>query len=119
MRAYLATNKEEILSFLEDGSLMPAVIYAPTIKFLTNNSELDEEEAEYEISLRAAHASDGHVLALEIPEALVDQHLEDTITVKGPLHWDFVQCLFVLSVDSEGDEELTWYATQEIKECLA
>ena len=119
MRAYLATNKDEVLGFLESGSLDAQVIYAPTIKFLTNNSDLDEEEAEYEISLRAAHESDGLVLAVEIPENLVDQHLEDTITVKGPLLWEYVECLFTFSVDSDGEEELSWYATQEIKECLA
>ena len=121
MRAYLGTSKSEVESFLASGSCVAQDIYAPTIKFITAHSDLDEEEAEYEISLIAARASQGLVLALEIPEELVDQHLQEIITVKGPLLWEYVECLFLYEAGTpeEDEEELTWFATQEIKEVLA
>ncbi|CAB5239626.1 unannotated protein [freshwater metagenome] len=124
MRAYIATTAGEISTFMKDGSWEPVSVYAPTIKFTTANNELDEEEAEYEISLLAASVSltrdensnsSGFVLALEVDESLVAAHNENTIELKSPLLWEQVDCLFICE---RGDDELTWYARQEISDLL-
>jgi chromosome segregation ATPase len=49
MRAYLALTIEQVREFYAQKSFNPEIVYAPTIKFITENPELDEEEAEYEI----------------------------------------------------------------------
>jgi hypothetical protein len=38
-----------VIDFHAQKNFSPAIVYAPTIKFITENPELDEEEAEYEI----------------------------------------------------------------------
>jgi hypothetical protein len=94
MRAYLPLTIDEVKEFYLQKTFAPEIIYAPTIKFITANPELDEEEAEYEISMIAARASGGFVIAVELAEK---------------------EALFVY--DSIEDE-LTWYATQEIGDYL-
>jgi hypothetical protein len=91
-------------------------VYAPTIKFITENPELDEEEAEYEISMIAARNSGGYVIALEIPEKQITQHFEESVELNSNIVWENVEALFVY--DSV-DDELTWYATQEISDFLS
>ena len=54
MRGYLPVTAEEISSFLSSGSMECGPLYAPTIKFLTANSDLDEEQGEYLLSMLAA-----------------------------------------------------------------
>lgn len=120
MRGYLPTSAQEISDFSKVHSLTVESIYGPTIKFLTDNNDLNEEEVEFTLSMMAAQESldmrdaedgFGFVLALEIPEEVVDQHYEDSFSLKAALLWDFVACLFLVSHDGE---ELTWFATQEI-----
>jgi hypothetical protein len=116
MRAYLALSIEEVRDFYAKKSFNPEIVYAPTIKFITENPELDEEEAEYEISMIAARNSGGYVIALEIPEKQITQHFEESIELNSNLVWENVEALFVY--DSV-DDELTWYATQEISDFLS
>jgi hypothetical protein len=116
MRAYLALSIEEVRDFYAKKSFNPEIVYAPTIKFFTENPELDEEEAEYEISMIAARNSGGYVIALEIPEKQITQHFEESIELNSNLVWENVEALFVY--DSV-DDELTWYATQEISDFLS
>ena len=116
MRAYLALSIEEVRDFYAKKSFNPEIVYAPTIKFITENPELDEEEAEYEISMIAARNSGGYVIALEIPEKQITQHFEESIELNSNLVWGNVEALFVY--DSV-DDELTWYATQEISDFLS
>ena len=116
MRAYLALAIEEVRDFHAKKTFHPEIVYAPTIKFLTENPELDEEEAEYEISMIAARNSAGYVIALEIPEKQITQHFEDTVELNCDIVWDNVEALFVYD---SSDEELTWYATQEINDFLS
>jgi hypothetical protein len=52
MRGYLPVTAEEISSFLSSGSMECGPLYAPTIKFLTANSDLDEEHGENFVNLR-------------------------------------------------------------------
>ena len=116
MRAYLALSIEEVRDFYAKKSFNPEIVYAPTIKFITENPELDEEEAEYEISMIAARNSGGYVIALEIPEKQITQHFEESVELDSNLVWENVEALFVY--DSV-DDELTWYATQEISDFLS
>jgi hypothetical protein len=53
MRAYLPLTIDEVKDFYLQKNFAPKIVYAPTIKFITANPELDEEEAEYEISMIA------------------------------------------------------------------
>ena len=116
MRAYLALSIEEVRDFYAKKSFNPEIVYAPTIKFITENPELDEEEAEYEISMIAARNSGGYVIALEIPEKQITQHFEESVELNSNIVWENVEALFVY--DSV-DDELTWYATQEISDFLS
>jgi hypothetical protein len=90
-------------------------VYAPTIKFITENPELDEEEAEYEVSMIAARNSGGFVIALEIQDKEISAHQEETIVLTNEVIWENVEALFVYE---SADDELTWYATQEIGDFL-
>ena len=116
MRAYLAMSIEELRDFYAQKKFAPEIVYAPTIKFITENPELDEEEAEYEISMIAARNSGGYVIALEIPEKQITQHFEESVELNSNIVWENVEALFVY--DSV-DDELTWYATQEISDFLS
>ena len=43
MRGYLPVTAEEISTFLSSGTMECGPLYAPTIKFLTANNDLDDE----------------------------------------------------------------------------
>lgn len=115
MRAYLAMSIDELKDFYAQKKFVPEIVYAPTIKFITENPELDDEEAEYEISMVAARNSEGYVIAIEVTDKQIAQHLEETLVLGDPVIWENVEALFVY--DST-DDELTWYATQEIGDYL-
>lgn len=124
MRAYLPVTAEEISNFLSSGAMECGPLYAPTIKFLTANSEMDEEQGEYLLSMLAAdealemredNAASAFILALEIEDSQISEHGENFITLKENGLWEDVQCAFLVSPDGE---ELTWFATQEISNSL-
>ena len=128
MRAYLPLSPTDIALFLESKTIHVTKLYAPTIKYLTDNVDHDEEEIEYMLSLLAANDAMnlvsgnpkvGTLLALEIESKEIAVEGSDSITLVGDLVWDRVECLFTSVLDEEGDIELTWYATQEIDELLA
>lgn len=120
MRGYLAMTATEVLDFIETRTFDVSDIYAPTAVFLTNNSELDEEEIEYTLSMVAAEdaidlkvegSGSPLVLAFEIPESMISESHEMSISLTTALTWDQLECAFEVSDDGE---ELTWFATQEI-----
>ena len=124
MRGYLPVTVEEIAAFLESQSMECGPLYAPTIKFLTANSEMDEEEGEFILSMLAADealemrtnpAKPGFILALEVSDPEIAEHGENFVILKDVAKWESVQCAFLVSSDGE---ELTWFATQEIKPAL-
>ena len=124
MRGYLPVTVEEIATFLDTKTMECGPLYAPTIKFLTANSDMDEEEGEFLLSMLAADEAlemrtnperAGFILALEVSDAEIAEHGENFVILKDLAKWESVQCAFEVSADSE---DLTWFATQEIKPAL-
>ena len=124
MRAYIGVTASEVQEFLQSGEFDVSDAYAATPTFIFSNSDLDEEEVEYTLSLIAAEdavelldaAGTACVLALEVPESIIEVEHEMSISLTAPLLWDYVQCCFEVSPDGQ---ELTWFATQEIASNLA
>jgi hypothetical protein len=124
MRAYIGVTASEVQEFLQSGEFDVSDAYAATPTFISSNLDLDEEEVEYTLSLIAAEdavelldaTGTACVLALEVPESIIDAELEMSISLSAPLQWDYVQCCFEVSPDGQ---ELTWFATQEIASNLA
>jgi hypothetical protein len=124
MRGYLPVTVEEIAAFLDSQTMECGPLYAPTIKFLTAHSEMDEEEGEFVLSMLAADEAlemrtklqgPGFILALEVSDPEIVEHGENFVILKALAKWESVQCAFLVSSDGE---ELTWFATQEIKPSL-
>jgi hypothetical protein len=125
MRGYLPVTVEEIAAFLDSQMMECGPLYAPTIKFLTANSEMDEEEGEFLLSMLAADEAlemranpkgAGFILALEVSDPEIAEHGDNFVILKDLAKWENVQCAFLVSPDGE---ELTWFATQEIKPALS
>jgi hypothetical protein len=124
MRAYIGVTASEVQEFLQSGEFDVSDAYAATPTFIFSNSDLDEEEVEYTLSLIAAEdavelldaTGTACVLALEVPESIIEVEHEMSISLSAPLQWDYVQCCFEVSPDGQ---ELTWFATQEIASNLA
>jgi hypothetical protein len=124
MRAYAGVTAAEVKDFLDSGALDISDLYAATGVFIAHNSDLDEEEVEYTLSLVAAEdaldlidegSGAACVLAFEIPDSNIESMHEMSVTLRAPLTWYEVQCAFLVSDDGE---ELTWFATQEISNNL-
>ena len=125
MRGYAAMTAHEVSEFLRSGVLDISDIYAPTATFMAANPDLDEEEVEFTLSMVAAEdalemksAGSGAacVLAFEIPQELITESHEMSVSLSGALTWSDLQCLFEVSADGQ---ELTWFATQEISQNLS
>lgn len=120
MRGYLAMTANEVEEFLKTRTFDVSDIYAPTSAFMTQNPDLDEEEIEYTLTMIAAEdavemktESSGAaiVLAFEIPDSLITESHDMSVSLASELSWDQLECAFEVSEDGE---ELTWFATQEI-----
>ena len=125
MRAYLPISHKDLESFVANKSLEVDELYAPTIHFVVENPDCDEEELEYLLSiaageealdLRLTEKAPGIVLAFEVTDEQIAESYEDSITLKTPLPWDQLQCALLAF---PGDDELVWFATQEIEIHLA
>jgi len=121
MRAYLPLSHDELAAFLNTGSKELESILAPTPFYVGENEDLDEEEIEYLLSLEAAQASmgmrpsnkaPGIVLAIELAAQQVNRVNENSVTLNSPITWEQVQCALLLFPE---EEELIWFATQEIE----
>jgi hypothetical protein len=98
---------------------------ALTPAFVSDNLDCDEEELEYLLSiaagqealeLRLSEKAPGIVLAFEVTDDQIAENYEDSITLKTALPWDLVQCALLAF---QGDDELVWFAAQEIEIHLA
>ena len=125
MRAYLPISHKDLESFVANKSLEVDELYAPTIHFVVENPDCDEEELEYLLSVTAGEAAielslsekaPGIVLAFEITEEQIAESYEDSVTLKTALPWEQIQCALLAF---QGDDELVWFATQEIEIHLA
>jgi hypothetical protein len=121
MRAYLPISHDELVAFLKSGSKTLDSILAPTPFYVGENEDLDEEEIEYLLSLEAAQAAfelrstekaPGIVLAIELEAQQVNTVNENSVTLNSAITWEQVQCALLLFPD---EEELIWFATQEIE----
>ena len=125
MRAYLPITQKDLEGFLVNKSLEVEELFAPTIHFVVENPELDEEELEYLLSvaageealeLRLSEKAPGIVVAFEIENEQIAEHYAQSITLTSSVQWDQVQCALLAF---QGDDELIWFATQEIELHLA
>lgn len=115
MRIYLPATRSHLETLVSTGLITIAAGFAVPDKF---DIELSEEELEYEASERArdlsrgsAENSYGYVLAVELPRKDTVQGANGDITLNRAIAIDEVDSL-LLSVP--GDDELQWFATQEI-----
>jgi len=125
MRAYLPVTHKDLESFVASKSIEVDELYAPTIHFVVENPDCDEEELEYLLSiaaseealeLRLSENAPGIVVAFEIEKEFIGEHYAQSITLVSPLQWNQVQCVLLAF---QGDDELVWFATQEIELHLA
>jgi hypothetical protein len=125
MRAYLPISYKDLEIFLAEKSFEADELYAPTIHFVVENPDCDEEELEYLLSvaaseealeLRLTEKAPGIVVAFEIEKEQIGEHRAQSITLVSSLQWDQVQCVLL---SFQGDDELVWFATQEIELHLA
>jgi hypothetical protein len=125
MRAYLAISHKDLEGFVSSRSLEADEVFAPTQAFVAENLDCDEEELEYLLSiaageealeLRLSEKAPGIVLAFEITDEQIAESYDDSITLKTALPWDQLQCALLAF---QGDDELVWFATQEIEIHLA
>lgn len=124
MRGYLGVTSQEVEEFLAATELEVAEIYAASGVFLSTNSELDEEEVEFTLTMLAADEAievkgsergAACVLAFEIPDSIISEELEASVILQAPLKWENLEALFEVSADGQ---DLTWFATQEIQAAL-
>jgi hypothetical protein len=125
MRAYLPISHKDLEAFVLSKSIDADEVFAPTPAFVSDNLDCDEEELEYLLSvtageealeLRLSESAPGIVLAFEVTDEQIAEKYEDSITLKTALPWDQLQCALVAF---KGDDELVWFATQEIDIHLA
>jgi len=121
MRAYLPISHKDLEDFISSKSLEVDELYAPTIHFEVENPDCDEEELEYLLSitagqealeLRLSEKAPGIVVTFEIEKDQIAEHYAQSITLASSLRWDQVQCALLAY---HGDDELVWFATQEIE----
>jgi hypothetical protein len=125
MRAYLPISHKDLEAFVLTQSIDAEEVFAPTPAFVSNNLYCDEEELEYLLSiaageealeLRLSEKAPGIVLAFEVADEQIAENYEDSITLKTALPWKLLQCALLAF---QGDDELVWFATQEIEIHLA
>jgi hypothetical protein len=125
MRAYLPISHKDLEAFVLTKSIEADELFAPTQAFVSDHLDCDEEELEYLLSvlageealdLRLSDKAPGIVVAFEVTDEQIAESYEDSVTLKSALPWDQVQCALLAF---QGDDELVWFATQEIEIHLA
>lgn len=115
MRIYLPATRSNLETLVSTGLITITTGFAVPDKF---DIELSEEELEYEASERArdlSRGSDtnlfGYVLAVELPRKDTQQDESGEIILSRAITIDEVDSLLL---SAPGDDELQWFATQEI-----
>jgi hypothetical protein len=125
VRTYLPISHKELENFLEAKTIDANIMYAPTPSFQEENVDCNEEELEYLLSVIAGEKAldlcltqqaPGIVLALEIADQQIGETYADHITLTSAIVWEQVQCALLAF---RGDDELVWFATQEIEPHLS
>ena len=122
MRAYLAITPSELQSFFTSGSIHVAraftVEIGSSLDFEANPASQEEEEfalsweaATESRELQGSAAVNGYVLAVDLQKEQLGQVDGDHVNLLSDVLWSQVQSL--LLADSE-EEELSWFAVQEI-----
>ncbi len=122
MRGYVATTPSEIQGFFLSGSHHFAKVL--TVELGTSldfqADPASQEEQEFELSWQAATqsremqgraAANGYVLALDLQQRQLGQVDGNQVNLLSDVLWSQVQSL--LLAQSE-EEELSWFAVQEI-----
>ena len=124
MRAYIPVVPSQIEVLLREGRFRFAQAFVTTRLFFEENSEVDEEEREFELSLLAAQASreiqesqesNGYVLAVNLTSVQSGSESGSQVELLSEIEWSQVDA--VLIAQSE-EGELTWFASQEVQDNL-
>ena len=83
---------------------------------ITAMTDLSVAAGEEALENRLSEKAPGIVIAFEIEREQIAEHHAQSITLTSPLKWDQVQCALLAF---QGDDELVWFATQEIDLHLA
>ncbi|MFN8194410.1 MAG: hypothetical protein U0R80_09020 [Nocardioidaceae bacterium] len=130
VRIYVPTTGAGLSALLETRRVAgPLTAHAVTAALRSAWPEADDEEAEYAALMAAAAASRETgagagerrrvVIAADVPEGTVEAVPDDEdptrVTVAGDVVWRQVAAALVDPVDdAEDDDDLAWFATQEI-----
>ena len=122
MRGYVGVSVDELEALLASTSISIPTLFAPTQEFISTHSELGEEEHEFILSMLAAEeslelreAGQGYVLAVEVPDSLIDEMGADSISIAAAISLEWIACIFLVSPDGE---DLTWFAMEEVPSML-
>lgn len=124
MRGYIALTPRELASFLHDGENAFQRAFITTQAFFESNSEVDEEEREFNLSclaavesrnLQGSNAQVGLALAIDLKSVQTGSEDGNQVLLVQPILWTQVEALLVAETL---EAELTWYATQEIADVL-
>jgi len=122
MRGYVGVSVDELEALLASTSISISTLFAPTQEFISTHSELGEEEHEFILSMLAAEeslelreAGQGYVLAVEVPDSLIDEMGADSISIAAAISLEWIACIFLVSPDGE---DLTWFAIEEVPSML-
>jgi len=115
VRIYLPATRSDLETLVSTGFIAISAGFAVPDKF---DIELSEEELEYEASERARDISRGidkesygYVLAAELPRKETVQGENGEITLSRSVSIEEVDSLLL---SAPGNDELQWFATQEI-----
>ena len=122
MRGYVGVSVDELEALFASTSISIPTLFAPTAEFIATHSELGEEEHEFILSMLAAEeslelgeAGQGYVLAVEVPDSLINEVGADSVSIDAPISLEWIACIFLVSPDGE---ELTWFAIEEVPSML-
>ena len=104
------------LNYRRHRWLVVALLFFATVLNYVDRQTLSILGTTLRSELRLSEKAPGIVLAFEIEKECIGEHFAQSITLVSPLQWSQVQCALIAF---QGDDELAWFATQEIEIHLA